>query len=108
MNTPKPGLLDRVADAILGPDEEDDLDEAHAQDDEVAEAGAIPIRRPHYTVEVTYDEETRLFGARVKTRTAEMELEDPEGSTPGEVLAYVGMLIDASLVRRGFGREKKG
>lgn len=102
---PKP-LVDRVFEFFLGDDPEEGIDAAIDSDDEVAANGAVPIRKPNYTVEVLYDPETQLFGARLKTKTKDLDI-DADGATPGEALAYVGMLIDASLVRRGFAREQK-
>lgn len=106
MNKPPKHLTDRVFEFLFGPDEEEAVDDALDAEDEVLATGAVPLRKPDYTVEVTFDPETQVFVAKVKTKTRNLDI-DVDGATPGEAFAYVGMLIDTSLVRRGFGREGK-
>ena len=101
---PPKSLLDRVTDAILGPDEDETMDEAVEQDEAVGGKVVSLVRKPDYTVEVTYDKSTGLFGAVMRTKTSVVPM-DSQGSTPGEALAYAGAVLDASLVRRGFGKE---
>jgi len=102
----KKPLVDRVFEFFFGPDEDDAINEAIESDERVASSGALPLRKADYTVEVVYDPETQLFGARLKTKTKDLAL-DAEGTTPGEALSYIGMLIDAALVRRGYGKTNK-
>lgn len=97
-------MVDRILDALLGPDEDEDVDGAIEQDQAATEAGAIPMRRPDYTVEVTYDKGTKLFSAVMKTKTSVVPM-DAQGQTPGEAFAYAGSVLDTSLVRRGFGKD---
>lgn len=99
-------LVDRVFDFFFGPDPGDAINDALDADERHAKEGVATIRRADYTVEVVYDEATQLFGARLKTKTRNLDV-DAEGATPGEALTYVGMLIDTSLVRRGFKRRKR-
>lgn len=105
MNDKRP-VLDRIFEAVFGRDDSDVVDEAHRANDRIVGPGLVSIRRADYVVEVIQDPETKTFGARLKTKTADLDI-DAEGTTPGEALTYVGMLIDASLVRRGFEREQK-
>lgn len=107
MNRPPKALVERAFEFFFGPDEDEKIGDAIEADEQLAKSGALPLRKADYTVEVVYDPETQLFGARLKTKTKDMDI-DAEGSTPGEALAYVGMLIDASLARKGFSKEKDG
>jgi len=98
-------LVDRVFEFFFGPDHMEAVQEVLEADERQAKEGIASIRKADYTVEVVYDEEAQCFGARLKTRTKDLDI-DVAGETPGEALAYAGVLIDTSLVRRGFKRRK--
>lgn len=106
MTVDRKPVIDRVFEFFFGPDEDEAINEAIESDERVSSSGALPLRKADYTVEIVYDPDTKLFGARLKTKTKDLAL-DAEGATPGEALSYIGMLIDAALVRRGFGKTDK-
>ncbi len=99
-------LLDRWG----GPDEEESVGAALDQRDEL-ETKVRPLRgrRPDFRVNVYWDDETEEFQGEIFVKFMEepFVFGDLEGTTPGEVFALAGMLLDGFLARRGFRREKK-
>ncbi len=98
-------LLDRWA----GPDDEI-VDAALDQRDEL-ETKVRPLRgkATDFRVNVYWDAEAEVFRGEIFVKFMEepFVFEELEGTTPGEVLALAGMLLDGFLVRRGFRREMK-
>lgn len=94
--------------SILGPDDDGAVESALKDEDEREGKVSSLKPTPDFTVEVMWDEEAEVFRARIKTKFMPEAMElSIEGDTPGEALTMVGMTIDTSLARRGFGRAKK-
>lgn len=101
--------LSRLVTRVLGSDEEAKIDAAMDARDELEDKVRHLKRAPDFRVEIFWSEEDGEFEGHLYTRDfpEPLEIEDVSGSTPGEVLSYAGMILDAALARRGFRKDKR-